>query len=41
MGAREVNDRFDPRNACLIALNRGAEVEADHERSIPCWLSLE
>jgi hypothetical protein len=39
--AREMNDRFVPRNACAIALTRKASIENDEERSHACWLVLE
>jgi hypothetical protein len=39
--AREVNDRFVPRNACATALARKAAIENNEERSDACWLVLE
>lgn len=36
--AREKNDRFIPRNACEIALERRREIERNKERSNVCWL---
>lgn len=38
---REVNNRFDPRNACVTALTRKVAIENDEERSHACWLALE
>jgi|SRR5665213_1633770 len=39
--AREVNDRFVPRNACATALERKAAIENDRELSHALWLVLE
>jgi hypothetical protein len=39
--AREVNDRFVPRNACAIGLGRKSAITNDKDRSHACWLVLE
>jgi hypothetical protein len=39
--ATEKSDRFVPRNACMIALAKKAEIENDSRRSILCWLRLQ
>jgi len=39
--ATEKSDRFVPRNACTIALQRMKEIERDDKRSQRCWLPLE
>jgi hypothetical protein len=39
--AREVNNRFVPRDACATALTRKAAIENDQERCHACWLVLE
>jgi hypothetical protein len=39
--AREVSDRFVPRNACATALTRKAAIENNEERSHAFWLVLE
>jgi hypothetical protein len=41
MCAREVNDRFVPRNACQTGVLRKAAIERNEERSNVCWLVLE
>jgi hypothetical protein len=39
--AREVNDRFVPKNACATGLARKAAIANDKDRSHACWLVLE
>jgi len=39
--AKELNDKFVPKNACTIGLARMKEIQNDHSRSRPLWLRLE
>ena len=39
--AKEVNNRFFPRNSCTTALARKAAITNDEGRSHVCWLVLE
>ncbi len=39
--ATEKSDRFEPGNACAIALAKKAEIEDGSARSLLCWLPLE
>jgi hypothetical protein len=39
--ATEKNNKFEPKNACKIALARKKEVESDDQRSRPCRFPLE
>jgi len=36
--AKEKGDRFVPKNATALALERKAIIERDSRRSIPCWI---
>jgi hypothetical protein len=39
--AKEVNNRFVPKNACATALGRKEAIQNHKERSHACWLVLE